>query len=376
MSEIQDIAKEQSNDSVDASLINKLNAGEVSLKDLSESQRDEIMQSQGVIEAPPEQATPQADLVTNQEAPQEQIERTVEEPRKLDLGEKYKQKADELNTYKQKLTSAERRQEEHERKLREDPIYREAYFKELGIKNESQRPTIETEIDDVYDEQALLSMREEQKRLREELDQFKQSKQAEIESERRKMELDRTFRNIEELQNEFPDLKTTKSFKEMNDEYVAFSGQIGLSNVDRVMSDPNYRQELQSQGIAIPQELDKTIKILKVNKTKQESGYPTLRSAYLDTNDFRASLQQQQQSSQQTVYQNGMDMVVNKVNELNSSQPVAPSAGNDNMIDNNEMNQEFMSNWIRNNPDPQSYNAAQQETWSKIQHTMNSMFGG
>lgn len=373
MSEIQDNVEKVDNNSVDAGLINKLNAGEIKISDLSESQRDQIMQSQGVVEAP-SQAT-QTDLV-EPKVEQPQVESQIEEqPKKPDLGEKYRQKADELNTYRQKYSSLERKQLEHERKLKEDPYYRESYLKQLGLSTEAPKPSIDPDFD-VYDESNLKALAENQKRLEEELNYFKAAKQQEIEAERRKYELDRTFRNIEELQNEFPQLKTSKSFKELNDEYVNFSNRIGLENVDKVLTDANYRQQLTNQGVTVPQDLDKVVKILEINQTKQQMNYPTLRSAYLDTNDFRSSLQQQQQSTQQTVYQNGMEMVVDKVNEMNSQVPTAPSTGSESMVDNNQMTQEYMMNWMRTNNDPSKYTDADRQVWSRIQEQISGAMGG
>jgi hypothetical protein len=370
MSEIQEVVPSVQDSVVDSNLIERLNNREIKLSDLTDSQQQKVLN--GEISEAPVQATPPRDL----ERPK--VEQRQEEVQKFDPNLAYKQKADELNHARQMLAKRDREADEHNRRLKEDTSYRNRWLEENGL-----APKIEVEDDfddlDVFDEKVLRETIRNQKRIeakQRELDEKyvyeEKLRKADAEVERSRANLDKTFRSIEDLQNEFPELKTSKNFKELNSDYNSLTSKIGLDNVDRVMSDQNYRQSLINQGVDIPVDLDKIIKILQINETATKNNYPTLRSAFLDTNDFRTSLQQQQTDQTQTVYQNGLEKSVNKFNELNSQQPTAPNSGTNSFVDGgSQMTTEWMINWLKTNNNPQIYTSVEREIRDRIGKAIN-----
>jgi len=223
--------------------------------------------------------------------PQEaSLSETAPEPEDLNL--KYKRKADEANTWKQKYSSLERKYEsgqDFELKLK-DPEFRKKYFEEQGYVSDKELEDIDLTmpLDEDGDEDFLDP--EYQKKLNKVLVQYTkdqksraQREQSELQQSLRQKEIDRTFSEISNLQEKYPSLKTEKSFKELDTEFIDFKRSLG-SDLQRFMEDSDFRASKKNEGIVAPSELDTYLTLLNLNSNK--SKYPSLEAAYRDSSVF------------------------------------------------------------------------------------------
>lgn len=155
---------------------------------------------------------------------------------------KYVEKADEANTFKQqleatkkKLENAQRRNSAIEEALKTltgmQEIDEKSLFTEDGIKNiaRSQKQLVKAT-------QTILAANKE-----EVAEHVNDSKEAEL------------FLTIAEMQVANPELKTSVPVRELNKAYVNFSKQIGgVENLNRYMTDPEYRKTQEMAGNKIP----------------------------------------------------------------------------------------------------------------------------
>ena len=210
---------------------------------------------------------------------------------KEDLGNKYKQKADEANHLQNVLKNKERAEAEHLSRLKTDPIYRQKWMEqELGLSAATQQPSFKPSNPEEYLTDEHLGKVD---LLRQEIEELKQREavkaQADVAHFKRLQEEEKfsnEMRQIDALQAEIPHLKTVKPFRELNSEFIAWKQSLGADNVNKYLSDPAFKKQCDAQGYTAPADLDKVIKILTVHHKYSSEGYPSLRSAFRDSRYF------------------------------------------------------------------------------------------
>lgn len=240
-----------------------------------------------------------SDLAPASNPQESELSETAPEPEDLNL--KYKRKADEANTWKQKFDSLERKYEasqDFEIKLK-DPEFRKKYFEEQGYVSNEELEDIDLTmpLDEDGDEDFLNP--EYQKKLNKVLVQYTKDRksqaersQAEMQQSLRQKEIDRTFSEISDLQEKYPALRTEKSFKELDTEFINFKKSLG-SDLQRFMEDSDFRTAKEKEGIVAPSELDTYLTLLNINSSK--SKYPSLEAAYRDSSVFDEHLNSMKQ---------------------------------------------------------------------------------
>jgi hypothetical protein len=240
-----------------------------------------------------------SDLAPASNPQESELSETAPEPEDLNL--KYKRKADEANTWKQKFDSLERKYEssqDFELKLK-DPEFRKKYFEEQGYVSNEELEDIDLTmpLDEDGDEDFLNP--EYQKKLNKVLVQYTKDRksqaersQAEMQQSLRQKEIDRTFSEISDLQEKYPALRTEKSFKELDTEFIGFKKSLG-SDLQRFMEDSDFRTAKEKEGIVAPSELDTYLTLLNINSSK--SKYPSLEAAYRDSSVFDEHLNSMKQ---------------------------------------------------------------------------------
>jgi hypothetical protein len=237
---------------------------------------------------------------------------------KEDLGARFKQKADEANHLQNVLKNKERAEAEHKEKLKTDPIYRQKWMEqELGLSVAPQQPSYKPSTPEEYLTDEHLGKVD---LLRQEIEELKlrEAKKAEAEiAHFKRLQEEEKFSNemrqIETLQAEIPSLKTSKPFRELNSEFIAWKQSLGADNVNKYLADPAFKKQCDAQGYTAPAELDKVIKILTVHHKYSSEGYPSLRSAFRDSRYFDETISTRHQPS---AAQQSSDAVRKKLEQI------------------------------------------------------------
>lgn len=192
-------------DQVPSNILDQVVNGEINLdEEASTPEQEEVEQ---VSESTPEAETE----VQQEEAPTPENEEAWYKSKNYQL-------ANELNTERQ-------RRESHERKLREDPLYREKYFKEMGIEVNSNQATEESTKEqnldevDVYDEDVLKSTLKELNELKawkrqQEQEKASQAYDAKLSAEQQAQR--ERIQMISDKAAQVADLQTSRPFTELN----------------------------------------------------------------------------------------------------------------------------------------------------------------
>tara|TARA_R110002167_G_scaffold352273_2_gene565168 strand:+ start:6957 stop:8012 length:1056 start_codon:yes stop_codon:yes gene_type:complete len=210
--------------------------------------------------------------------------------------------SNELNTERQKKAS-------HERKLKEDPLYRESYFKQIGVAvpstSEQREETTPYDLDnvDVYDEDFLKSQARETAELKRELSEMKKYRQSQEVSSRITQEQSQysdKVRMIEQVSSAVPELRTDRPFSELN------------QLVDSGINNP---AKLKAQGVS-DSDIEKLNKIYSISKSDTMTKYNDFEYAVAKANyapsrgissESPSQLEQQAIQNKQTEIKNQVD---------------------------------------------------------------------
>jgi len=274
-------------------------------------------------------------------------------PEPEDLNLKYKRKADEANTWKQKFDTLNRKAEEtldFELKL-QDPEFRSKYFEGKGYTTQKEIEEIDLTVPLDEDGEPDYFDEDYQKRLNQSLSTYSKDKKAQAELERQaeraslsQKSVERTFQEFDELQGKYPSLKTEKSFKELDTEFIDFKKSLG-TDLKRYMEDESFRTQKENDGIVAPRELDKYLTLLDLNSRK--SKYPSLEAAYRDSSMYDEHiLSQAQNKDTHTQDTNKFDML-GKVDKLKDeiNQPMGQGQGGGNVGGSEDDDISFMQRW-------------------------------
>ena len=304
---------------------------------------------------------------------------TTPEPEDLNL--KYKNKANEANTWKQKYESLNRKAEEtldFELKL-QDPEFRSKYFGDKGYLSEDETAEIDLTVPLDEDGEPDYFDDEYQKRLNQSMSQYTKDKKAAAENamlaQRQTLAqkgVERTFQEFEALQTKYPSLKTDKSFKELDTEFINFKKTLG-SDLKRYTQDEDFRKAKESEGVFAPSELDKYLTLLDLNSKK--SKYPSLEAAYRDSSLFDEHMNSRVEAKNERVADpNKFDMLggVNKLkNEMTAPMSQGTSGGNVSGSEDDDI--AFMQRWAGREHE---MSATDEKAYSAIIARLDAKHGG
>jgi len=190
----------------------------------------------------------------------------------FDKHKEHRDALQELNKYKQLYKDRDSKIN----KMKEDPDFAK---KQLGIESEV---TVDPD-KDYLDDRFLAEMKSE-------LDSLKQWKQdreqedvktrAELEREKEQLGL---FGEIQQVQGQFPSLKTSENFQSINDKYIEWQGNVQSAGLDtdRYFNDEAYKKALDAKGYklgVVDADVPKMLDIYSVYenyKKEKDGGYNT-----------------------------------------------------------------------------------------------------
>lgn len=321
--------------------LDRFERGEMKLEDFSEGQRaalEKILSGEvAEVEAPPagtgvkEDGAPAAAVAD---------EKKDEVPKDYVPGAKYKEKADEANTYKQKADAAAKRLKEIEAEL-ELVRAQSAVQVEAPVKDPNK----------LWSDDHQLDVATRLARIEAQQMQGVKGAQEKLEALKKEIDEQKKFAEVNAFAFEFPELRLSRPFEEANAEYVAFTKKLGatpddLRVVDRYFEDPAFRKEMESKGIKAPRDYDRLSIILQAYHAKNESGYPTYRAAYLDKVLSSAELEKRFNGQ----YLKGVEDAVTKIaNNKNETTILDSSRTNEGGIG---MSEQQMEAWLVAHPRP------------------------
>lgn len=303
---------------------------------------------------------------------------TTPEPEDLNL--KYKNKADEANTWKQKYESLNRKHDsemDFELKL-QDPLFRKKYFEDKGYVSQEEIEDIDLTVPldedgepDFYNEDYL-------KRMNQALVGYTKDQKARAERERtetqqtlRSKEIDRTFDEINSLQEKYPGLKTEKSFRELDTEFIDFKKKLG-SDVNKYFEDSDFRSAKEQDGIVAPSDMDKYLTLLNINSRKAK--YPSLEAAFRDSDEFLSHINNRtEQTESKPEVDNKFDML-GATNELkNELAPMGQGQSGGGVEASDDDDIAFMERWAGREHE---MSESDDKQYNSIIARMDAKFGG
>lgn len=304
----------------------------------------------------------------------------VDPKEKKSLKDKYVEKADEANRYYQLHQTNIEKQNKHERLLKTDPSYRKRYFESLGIplpEIEAQKTQqsfvksskdIENKLDedeDIYSEEYLRKVKkleQETREMRDELNRLKGVKEQENLFQQEEDRLKQELMQIEDLQREYAALKTSKPFKQLDSEYAQWYNSLGTENVSRYFSDPEYKAQLDKAGRGLFEEFDKYETLVKTHEKYKNGKYPTIRSAFRDSEYLDKMTLKQSSPS----YYDATEDVARRMSQIDKEPKVMGATSSEESFQSEGMTDQFMNNWLSQNPNPEFYTKQQMEIFEKI----------
>lgn len=255
-------------------------------------------------------------------------------------GTKYKEKADEANSYKQKVTSLTQ-------KLADATAELEATRALSTLKVE----TPVKESDTLWTDKYQFDVAERLARIEAlTLGGVKGAEEKFIKLTKELAE-QKTFAEVNAFASSNPELKLSRPFEDANAEYVAFTQKLGatptdLSVVDKYFEDANFRKEMESKGIKAPKDYDRLAVILQIYHRKSSMGYPNFDDAYLG--HLRETKQLDKRFN--GTYLKGVEDAVNKIaNNKNETTILDPGNSNESAF---SMSEAQMEAWLVKNPRP------------------------
>jgi hypothetical protein len=261
----------------------------------------------------------------------------------------------------------------------QDPEFRAKYFEEKGYMSREEIEEIDLTVPldedgepDYYNEDYM-------KRMNQALVAYNKDKKAERERVKAEQEqslvtksIERTFSEIGSLQDKYPALKTEKSFKELDTEFIDFKKTLG-GDLKRYMEDEEFRKVKENEGVVAPSELDKYLTLLDLNSRK--SKYPSLEAAYRDSDVFLEHFSSQTETKTEQVDTNKFDMLgnVDKLkDEINSPMGQGQSAGGS-VDGSDDEDIAFMQRWAGREHEMTD---ADEKQYNSIIAKLDAKFGG
>lgn len=336
--------------------LDKFERGEIQMNDFSADEQVELGKIvSGELTEPEAPAADTAVKEEQVEAPPVAGGEKKEEapPKGFVPGDKFKEKADEANTYRQRADSYSRQLEETRAEL-------ERLRAQSELKVEAPPVTPEA----VWSDQHQLDLAREVARLKLVVEQGVRGSQEKLQKLEKELADQKMFAELNQFVSEFSELKLSRPFEEANAEYVQFTQKLGatpqdMSAVDRYFQDAAYRTEMESKGIKAPKDYDRLEKALQVYHAKNKQGYPTYRAAYLD----RVLSPQELEKRMSGRFLEGVEAAVNKVSQ-NRQETTILDAGKSSDSGFN-MTEAQMEAWINANPYPVT--PQQKSTMAQIQ---------
>ena len=358
-------------------LLTRFKNNELDLDNLSPSDTDLLAKQLEALDTSVEEST-QAEQRFTEDKPEEDYtqKEKSESKEKKSLKDQYIEKANDANRYYQMHQTAIEKQNKHERLLKTDPSYRKQYFESLGIplpetgtpkpQFQSSKPSeVSEEDDDIYSEEYLKKIKlleREQAELKNEIKKLIGSKEQEDQFQSEQNRMNKELMQIEDLQREYSNLKTSKPFKELDKEYSAWYSSLGKENVSRYFSDPEYKAQLDKAGRGVFPEFEKYETLVKTYNKYQDGKYPSVRAAFRDSEYLdKLSLQQSSPS-----YYDATEQVARKMADKANEPKVMDSTSSGQHYEGEGMTEQFMMSWLNQNPNPELYTVKQMEIYDKI----------
>ena len=321
-------------------ILNAREGDEINIEEKSSNEEPEPEKEQQeepkVEETKPEEVDEKVEEDSSAVTPEKEADKM-----KDDYAQLAYQRANEINTLKQK-------QQSHERKLASDPIYRKEYFEKIGLKEEKPN--------DYFDE-------EYQKKQFEEFQALKAKVEAQEESlnNYRKIEQDNAiFKGVADFQKTIPQLKTDKSIKDIDLVYNQLHSQ-GVSQTN---------EEMEKHGIS-SKDFDNYKILLEVQKSKASNNYPSYRSAFADTPYFESVMRRQVSSpvtSNKTEpaldpnqNQKKLDRIEKTPEIMDQTESTTSTQEGSGLTD------DFINKFLADHPDPYNEGEEVRKTWIRVQ---------
>lgn len=268
-------------------------------------------------------------------------------------GIKYKEKADEANTYKQQA-------EANKRELARIKAELES-IRKLGDVKQAQ-PLKDS--DQVWDPQFQVEQAERISKLEALVMQGVKGSREKLETLEKELEERNTFAELNAFTNTSAELRLDRPVEKANEEYLQFVQKLGASPedmnlVDRYHSDATFRQQMESKGIKAPKDYEKLNLILKVYHRKNTMNYPNLDDAYLGLLREEGKLGQRLNGQYSKGFEDAVNKIANNASETTILDPSKTNGGG------TDMSESEMDAWMRSNPNPVT--STQKATMAKIQ---------
>ena len=270
---------------------------------------------------------------TEEQLPVEEPSKEVEQPKEeeplpiekdipeFDKHKEYKEMLARANKYEQLYNDRENKL----KKMKEDPEFAK---KQLGLASEVKVDENFDYLDDKY----LATLKHEL----DELKKWKRNYEDELnktryETEKQKEQFN-LFSEIQEIQDEFPLLKTSESFKSIDEKFVKWQSNVISAGLDpdKYLSDKEYKKQLDSKGYTLnvkDSDIPKVLDIYNVYseyKKEKESGYSTSFKRALKVSEVYDKAIRHKYAGRQIAD----DDAINEAIERRSSEPVLLDSSN------------------------------------------------
>ena len=256
-------------------------------------------------------------------------------------GDKYFQKATEANDYKQKFESVKRKQESLEEMV-----------KAMQAQQSAKKPN-----QDLYSEEFLKGLADEVSSLKATIQKNLMTDMELIKEERRRLEMETVFNDLEGLQNRVSGLKTSKPFRELDKAYAAFQRDIGGPEArQKFLEDPEFRKQKEAQGFKFPMNKDdfeRYAHIAEIHRFKAEGGYPTWSSAFADWQE-KSGFKAVQPERAISADEQSAKKVVQKLAEKADESTLLPSTSSGSGVKSSSWSDEKAEAWMKSHPMPKT----------------------
>lgn len=295
---------------------------------------EEIPEEKPEAEQPPKPTEGKPENKPVEEKKEEKTEplSPEEEDNLKQLREKYYLKSNELNETQQKLNKTNKRLEE--------------------IKKTT--PLKENKEADVYDEEYLKSLQTSIKTLEDREIKREKSEETSLQSEKTRLEFQSDMLEIAQLQVENTSLQTEKPFSALNAAYSRFQKNVGgPENRDKFLSDPEYRKNMEAQGIIFPMsdpDWKKYKELLEIRSYKLEHNSEDLDSAYYKYQKVHGIIPDSVKEASLEATQKTTETIANSSQETTILPPNAGTMSGDSI----GWTKETIDSWIAANPYPKT----------------------
>lgn len=338
--------------------LDKFERGEIAMSEFNEGERaflDRLMRGEvSDGEAPAEEAVKEVAEVVPQE--------DAKPPKGFVDGLKYKEKADEANSFKQKADS-------FAKQLEETRLALEAIKAQQSV----VVPNPIKDKDQVWTEGHQEDIATRVARLEAQRMEGVRGSQEKLEKLEKQLAEQARFAEINAFASSYPELKLGRPFEEANAEYIQFTQKLGatpqdMSLVDKFFADAAFRKDAEARGIKPPKDFEKLNPILEVFHRKSKLNYPNLDDAYLGYLRETNQLEKRFNSK----YLKGVEDAINKVSSnKNETATLDPSSSNEPA---SAMSEPQMMAWIAANS--RLVTPSQKATMAQIQAYLKAQANG